>query len=290
MALNECSHWTKHAQQWSYIKSPLRPCAEDVALFNDVFNSHFDSYEHNQEKTILLFGVTQELALHAWTTPLYLIGIDNNLAMIKNVWPSQTTTRQVLCGDWLNLPFRKASIDIVMGDGGLTLLSFPRTYKTLAAEIKRVLKPDGLFCIRLFVRPQKTEQLQEVFTALRNKHIRNFHIFKWRLAMALQGENSTTGVCISSVWEALHREFNDASQISTITGWPIEEINTIKVYKGSDAVYSFPSGSEVIDALANEFCFMGQKQGTYELSERCPIMVFKKRSCNEKLNHTLLFI
>jgi SAM-dependent methyltransferase len=277
VAFKECSHWTKHALQWSYIKSPLRPCAEDVALFNEVFNAHLDSYENNQEKTILLLGVTQELASHAWSTPLHLIGIDNTLAMIKNVWPSQITTRQVLCGDWLNLPFSKASIDIVMGDGGLTLLPFPRGYKTLAAEIKRVLKPDGLFCIRLFMRPLKTEQIQEVFTALHNKNIGNFHVFKWRLAMALQGEDATTGVCISGVWEALQREFNDASQISTITGWPIEEIDTIKVYKGSDAVYTFPSGAEVIDALANEFIFMGQKQGTYELSELCPIMVFKKR-------------
>ena len=58
------------------------------------------------------------------------------------------------------------------------------------------------------------------------------------------------------------------------TGWSIEQIAEIDSYSENPVIYQFPTRREVLTALPNNFSnprFL--PSGTYELAERCPILV-----------------
>jgi hypothetical protein len=108
-----------------------------------------------------------------------------------------------------------------------------------------------------------------VFDDLLSGRIGNFHVFKWRLAMALHG-SLAEGVVVGAIWEEWHRRKIPAADLSRALGWPVAAINTIDSYRGSDMHYTFPTLEEV-SGIAGEYLdeearyFM-----TYELGERCP--------------------
>jgi SAM-dependent methyltransferase len=224
------SHWNKHAQQWRYVKAPLRPCAEDIALIEQALAEHFPM---QTRLDALMLGVTPELAAKSWMPALNLVAVDNTLAMIQSVWPKNDAHRMVLCGNWLQLPLHDARMNLAMIDGGLPAISFPGAHQKLATELHRVLKPGGLFVARIFARPDTTESVDDVLTAAHRRQIGNFHIFKWRLAMALQGENADRGVRVDDVWRSVDKHFGQAARLAELTGWPINEISTIDAYRGS---------------------------------------------------------
>jgi SAM-dependent methyltransferase len=271
---SQSSHWNRHAEHWRHVKAPLRPCAEDMALFEKVLAQYFPA---RATLDALMLGVTPELAANRWHPPFNLIAVDNTLAMIQSVWPKSEGDRAVVCGNWLKLPLRDARMDLAMIDGGLPAISFPEAHRKLAQELHRVLKDDGVFMARIFARPDITESVDDVLKAVHARLIGNFHIFKFRMAMALQGRDPEEGVTLDDVWRKNNEHFNDPTRLAELTGWPVDEITTIDAYRDSHAIYHFPSVAEMIDVLAPAFECVSQKCGTYPLAERCPILLFKRR-------------
>jgi hypothetical protein len=94
--------------------------------------------------------------------------------------------------------------------------------------------------------------------------------------MALQGEDAARGVRVDDVWRSVDKHFGQPVCLAELTGWPINEIGTIDAYRGSQASYHFPSIGEMVDALEDAFQCVDEKRGTYELAERCPILVFRR--------------
>ncbi len=183
------SHWNKHARQWAYVKAPLRPSKEDIVSIQQALDRHFPN---RTSLDALLLGVTPELASNGWLPAFKLLAVDNTLAMIQGVWPKDNEHRHAICGDWLQLPVRDACMDVALIDGGLPAIPFPDAYRVLGTQLRRVLKPGGLFVTRIFARPENAETVGDVLAALQNREIGNFHVFKWRLAMALQGDDAVT--------------------------------------------------------------------------------------------------
>jgi len=267
------SHWNKHAQQWHCVKAPLRPCGEDIALIERVLAARFPD---RSSLDALLLGLTPELASNDWVPTLRLMAVDNTPAMIRGVWPGDDARRKAVCGNWLQLPLRDESMDLALIDGGLPAIDFPGAHRQLAAQLRRVLKSGGLFLARIFARPDRSESVDDVLGALQARKIGNFHVFKWRLAMALQGENATTGVRVQDVWRTCRKDVGDHARLAALTGWPVDEIRTIDAYRDSPARYHFPSVSEMIGALDVGLACLEQLRATYELAERCPTLVFGK--------------
>jgi len=268
-------HWPAHARQWAHVGSPLRPCEEDLHLMRQSVVQRFREQAPSRPLDGLLLGVTPEIASLDWQLPVNLCAVDHSKDMIQAVWPGDSDSRQAICADWLHLPWEGSTFDIAVGDGCLTLMNYPDDYVRLGASVAACLKPDGLFLIRLFCRPESAETVDAVFDDLWSRRIGNFHVFKWRLAMALQGNCSTYGIRVADIWETYHERIPDPSALAAITGWPIEEIMTINVYRGSQAIYTYPRVEEVIDALSGQFSCVEQKTGHYELAERCPLLVLQ---------------
>lgn len=256
-------HWNDHAKQWSRIASPLRPGHEDIEIIQQALEPDDGNY--------LLLGVTPEFASLTGN----LIAIDHNAAMIRAVWPGNHSGRNAIQGDWLHLPFGEDAFDAVIGDGCLSLLSFPIQYEQLFNQLKCVLKPHGKILVRVFASPDKTESCAEVCHEAINGKIGSFHAFKWCLAMAMTAESGGPNISVAEIHKLFNRLLPDREQLAKSTGWSHEDIATIDAYCGSTARYSYPTLSQLRWVLPQCLKETGLLQGSYELAERCPTLVLE---------------
>ena len=280
MSPSDCSppaprkdHWAKHAEQWQWFASPLRPCAQDIRIFEEIV-ARQSSETGGACPTVLLLGVTSEIALMGWPDGRRLIAVDHSLTMLRKRWPAAEAQQAMeVCGDWLHLPLPPHSVNMVIGDGFLTLLSYPDGFRRLAGALVDVLAPGGLLVIRCFVRPARPEGAATVFADLAAGRIGSFHAFKWRLAMALHGSTAADGVRLADIWQTWHEARVDTKELAVRFGWAAESIGTIDNYRGIATYYTFPTIVEVRQALAPFFQEQACILPEYELAERCPIMV-----------------
>lgn len=78
-------------------------------------------------------------------------------------------------------------------------------------------------------------------------------------------------------YEIFNELLPERAELLRRTEWPIEQIDTIEHYKNSNAIYSFPTRNLFLSVFARGFSGVRFVQsGSYELSERCPILVMEK--------------
>jgi len=221
----------------------------------------------------VLLGVTPEYA-HLVQG---VVAIEHNEAMIAALWPHKR--RNAVRGDWLHLPLRAHACVAIIGDGTLNNLLFASDYTRFFAEAARALKAGGRLVLRTFVRPeQAVESCQALRERARNAEIGSFHAFKWRLAMALAAEAGDSNVAVARIHQAFDSMFPDRRMLAASSGWDEEAIGTIDVYRGSRVIYSFPKLSEMRCALAPKFIESDLAYGSYELAERCPVIVLESQA------------
>ncbi len=268
------SHWNAHARRWNAIGPPLRPTAADIQHVQQSVARWLPAGVPRGRA--LLLGVTPELAQIAWQPPLRLLAVDQSPGMAEGVWPGDTALRQVQIADWLSLSGLDAEFGLALGDGVFTLLQYPAGYRALATVLARAVAPQGLLCLRLFCRPAARESVPAVFDALFTGQLGNFHVFKWRLAMALQDE-ATHSVRLADVWQAFHERVPNPETLAAHTGFPAPEIATIDGYRGVQERYSYCSEQEVVAVLEPAFELLEIWYPSYELGERCPHLSFRRR-------------
>jgi len=263
------SHWDRHARNWHYFGSPLRPAPEDVRWMEAALSRLPGA------PRALLLGVTPEYAALAWPAGTRLLAVDINRAMIRHVWPKHAVPQGacVVCGEWTQLPLADASVDVVLGDG----VTFSHEVCGLEAEIRRVLKSAGRYLIRAFVRPKQQESLDRLHEDLHTGRIGSFHAYKWRLAMALHA-SLEEGVRPANIWRVWHERVPDPVALARQTGWLPEVIATIDAYRDAVAVYSFPTLDELKTMLQVHFEIVTLHFPGYELGERCPLVELRPRA------------
>lgn len=255
-------HWQDFAGRWNRLGSPLRPCAEDVQNFRVAMGD-------DPGRTLLL-GVTPELAGIA----PQLAAIDNSAAMIAALWPDKATA---ILGDWLDMPFVDSSLDTLIGDGCLVLLSHPAQHRQFFAQAARVLVPGGKMLLRVFINPEQGESPAAVCQDALNGGMKDFHAFKWRLSMAIAAGKKDWGVYVADTLATFDRLIPDRKRLAEITGWQQDDIDTIDFYRDSAARYSYPTLAHVRDTLPASLIETDMICGRYELAERCPIIVLESR-------------
>lgn len=127
-------HWRTFADQWSAFGSPLRPCAEDLALFECLLREGTDLLEAADQQRVWLLGVTPEIATATWIEDLDLVAVERVSAMIDSAWPGNADNRRAICADWLHAPFSDESFELVIGDGCLTVVSHTDDLSALPAR------------------------------------------------------------------------------------------------------------------------------------------------------------
>jgi hypothetical protein len=253
----------------------LRPAPEDIAILERaVWRWHMA--QSSSSVSALLLGVTAEIASLRWPRAVRLIAADHSLAMIRGLWPGAALGFPALCAEWDALPLGDASQDLVAGDGCLSTLIYPGGYESVVRELGRVVRAGGMLALRFFTRPAISEPLDAAFADLRAGRIGNFHVFKWRLAMALHG-TLEQGVRLADIWNAWHAQVPDPGALSAQLGWPLPAVLTIDVYREVATRYTFPTLAEVRAVLSGAFAEVECTVPRYELGERCPTVIFARR-------------
>ncbi len=274
---NRHDHWARHATQWSNVGPPLRPGHEDIAAVRKLV-AKFGRDPDSRSLRALVLGVTPELVGMDWPSGTRLAAIDRCPDMIGSLMPS--TDRQGpgrVCGNWLQLPFASGSFDLIAGDGCLTVLESTADHRHFFAELARLMTVNGRLVLRLFVRPTVAETPERVIADLQAGRIGNFHVFKWRLAMALVDEQSGA-VAVADIWQAWNDSGIVPSELSESLGWPQAQIETIEAYRGASARYTFPRLDEARAMLGVNFDELSCLIPEYELGDRCPTLLLAPQS------------
>lgn len=264
--------WKEHAQQWQQMGAPLRPITED----GDIMLAMAESMNLAPDGDhIVVMGVTPEVVQLSWPHSIRLTAIDHSEEMIAALWsPPPAIMSEVKHASWQAMPVESGSVGLVVGDGCLTVLPGLKEYKQLFREVHRIVKPGGGMILRCFVRPDTIEGIDTVKADAISGQIASFHALKWRLAMALAKGASFT-VAVSDVYKTFCSCFPDRALLARRTGWAIETINTIDAYSDVLTTYTFPTHDVIREIAPPFFTVADIQQGHYELSERCPTILFK---------------
>ena len=213
-----------------------------------------------------------------WPAASSLTAVDGSAAMVRIVWPGDIPLKQqVVCGNWLALPLPDSSRRVVIGDGSMNCLPYPDGYRKLAAEVRRVLSPDGIYILRCYIQPEAPESPQQVFADLFHPDaLPSFHHFKFRLLMAMQ-QSAQTGIAVHDVYQYWTERKIDTALLTSRAGWENSAIETIELYRQSATVHTFPSLAEYRSVLGEFFDEISFSSPPCTLGERCPILVLRPR-------------
>lgn len=262
-------HWDKQAKSWELIGPPLKPSDLDIQNYS----AWIAKESHNKKLSVLVLGVTPEIIQIKWPDHTKLMAADCNLSMIQKILPAPT---KAIAADWLKLPLPSASIDIVIGDGCYSSLSYT-DYEVLTNEVHRVLKTTGVFLMRFFLQLDAIEPINAIQKDLYNPSNFSFHAFKLRLAMSLQ-DSLQQGVCLKNIWDCWYSDFkNEVCALKEKLNWRKEAIETIDNYKNSTICYTFPMLSEVRSVVSERFYEAHYFNPSYSLGERCPTLKLRPK-------------
>lgn len=196
--------------------------------------------------------------------------------MIRTVWPGNTPQRRAECGDWLTWLAGDHRFDGILGDGSISSVANPDELARLTHLIHDSLTPCGLLVTRVFTQPEPCESPADVFRALHQRTISNFHIFKFRLAMSLQPAPGS-GVRLGDVWERWHEERLDEGELHAATRWLLDSIRTIHLYRDSPGRLCFPTPTQTDRLWDGHFTVESVFRPHYNMGDRCPTYVLRKR-------------
>lgn len=231
--------WKQVAARWAQMGPPLRPSAEEVALLG----AQLASAGHSIER-ILVLGSTPDYHALGERFGASVVACDQSHSMLQGIW--QRPDRAVQ-GNWLKLPYIAESFDAVVGDGIFTLLPFPTAYRSVSAEIHRVLRPGGVFGVRSFLDAHRDDGPEKVLSLLADDAISNAHELRFRLLMALQ-RDPHEGIAVRDLAEwwrgqSIELDFSDPR-------WAALEM--LEVYAASPGRYSFPILDELREVLSKD--------------------------------------
>jgi hypothetical protein len=261
----QSGHWHTYHTRWAGLRAPLRPTSETVEKIVGLVGK--------RDRRILLLGVTPELA-EAFTT---VVAIDKSAAMIENIWPGNTPSKIASEGDWLALDASLGSFSAIIGDGSCNAVTYPVALRRLLEQVCDHLERHGRFACRIYERPDIIPPISSIVAEARQPAARNFHAFKWLLAMHI-AEDTEPSVPVELILNTFNEHFPDRDRLAEQSGWPRADIDTIDAYRNSPAVYCFPNRTEILAmiprGLVDEHF---HPSGTYDLAECCPIFSCDRR-------------
>lgn len=266
--------WEDRALQWDTMEPPLRPCPKDTAIMRRLVDEWYGS-AGNRSPRVLILGVTPEIATMPWPGGTRLLAVDSSPGMIRHVWPGRSwPNAAVVQGNWLAMPVRSGSSDVVIGDGFLSNMSYPEGYRAVKEELRRVVRPDGILALRLFGRRDPSEWPAEVVESMRAGLIGSFSAFRLRLMISVQ-KDLASGVKLADVWEAWHEGVQEPETVARAFGWPPGAVKIMERYRGVQVAVTYPTVEELADVFSPEFSLAGCFYPEYELGDYHPTLLFR---------------
>ncbi len=196
--------------------------------------------------------------------------------MIARVWPGDEGAKRAALGDWRTMPFAAAGYDAVIGDNCLAFLSYPDGLEQVVAQVRRVLRPDGLAVFRVFVAPQTPPSDDDLIRFAYSLKGKSQDAFRWRIAMHTANCAPTPNVLANDVWLEFRRLFPKPEELLRANGWEEGSFSVLELYRGSEMMISFPTVDELSGVALRQFGQMDlHSSGDYPMSEHCPFVVLR---------------
>ena len=270
------TYWVSLAHAYAVLGPPLRPSGEDIRLMEQAVATWAAGHPAVRPEALLL-GVTPDIANMRWPEATSLMAVENSVAMVRGVWPGNLPEKKwAVCADWLQLPRKSASCHIVVGDGSMNCVRYPDGFRALSAQVSDILTDGGIFVLRCFLQPARKERPEDVIADILREPIPTFHHFKFRLLMAMQ-RSAWQGIAVDEVYRFWVSRNLDESLLISRAGWEKLAIDSIKLYRGTDTVHTFPTLAEIGSVLHERFQEVSISTPSYNLGERCPILLLRPK-------------
>ena len=224
----------------------------------------------------VLLGVTRELAAIAPD----LTAVERNPSVIANLWPGDSAAHRAVVGDWRDLRRLGRTFVAAVADCALNnLVEWPDAHEAFYGSLAEVLDARGRFVCRVFATPDPCPSLESVRAEAISGRAGSFHGFKWRLTMAWVHEAGNPNVAVQTIVDVFDDMFPDRSALARANRWTPQAVATIDVYRGSTERYCFPTRNQFRAVIPEAFAeARWSEAGTYDLAERCPLLVIDRRS------------
>ena len=267
----DTAYWVRVASEYARMDAPLRPSLQDINFFEETVAAH--ALLHSGPSEAMLLGATPDIAAMRWPPSFSLLGIDRSSGMLKALWPGNVpVNRWAVNADWLALPMRPSSCDIIIGDGSMNCLR-SHQHQAFARSLHAALKPEGILTLRCFAQADPQERPDQVVADALRGTIPTFTQFRFRLLMALQ-PSAREGIAVKNVyrfWVTIE------SEIRSRAVWPSSDIDVIEIYRDGSAVHTFPTLAECRASFSEFFDEISVSFPTYYAGDRCPRFVLAPR-------------
>ncbi len=262
--------WTAPADDWDKTPLPMRPSGDDLIFREAAIR---DWAARNGPPRGLILGVTPQYDRLPWPEGSHVVAIDRSRPMIDAVWPGGRD--RVVCGDWTSIPLQNCSRDLMLCDGGLSMLTYPEGLAMGAHDLARIVAPGGLAIFRLYVPPAAPITAEGVVRAARAGEIEasiELSILFWG---ALR-DPATTAYKAGQSLDALEALGEDARALFAECGWNPDEVDNLEKLRDGDIWLYFPTVAQVAAAFAPAFALERVLVPSYRLGDRFPTAIFRR--------------
>ena len=138
---------------WNALRPPIRPSLEDV-------EEYARGWKTGEGLRVLILGVTPELVdLAVRKNASRVIAMDNHqqaFFAMRKLGRENWEQVEALRNAWQKfVPELEGELDLVLGDGSLTMLAFPSEWEQILKDTHRYLVPGGRMILRLSFQPDE---------------------------------------------------------------------------------------------------------------------------------------
>lgn len=271
---SQLPYWEMRAANWRYAP-PMSPCAEDVAWYEEA--AHQAASAAGPAFSALLLGVTPSIALMRWPEGTRLVAVDWAAGMLRNVWPARGVPSGALPvrADWRQLPLADASVDFVVGDNCYAVLASFEEALAATSEVRRVLRPAGIYCQRCLCGPGQRRSVDALFEDLFEGRVRHLDFFRFQLALAIQ-DGARIGIALNDVWEVWNRHVPNPRLLEDRYDWRELGLANMNAWKGSAGRYCFLP-EDALAELAGAHFDLAADRPRYTLGENFMRLLMRPR-------------